>query len=182
MQTKQTTFTSLHPPVHAGVPRVGRGGGFLLPMKTYSEKLKDPRWQRKRLEIMQEHGFKCEICSDSKQELHVHHKEYEPNREPWDYASYKLQCLCSDCHKMSHIDEEKIQKFYRRKGIGRKNIYIMDRVLPRILSRGLDEIAQMEITQIRIAAIAEFKEFRRRIFNQWGDVSRRDTARRESNQ
>jgi hypothetical protein len=33
MKTKQTTFTSLHPPVHAGVSRVGRGGGFLIPME-----------------------------------------------------------------------------------------------------------------------------------------------------
>ena len=28
-------------------------------MSDYVEKLKDPRWQRKRLEIMQRDGFRC---------------------------------------------------------------------------------------------------------------------------
>jgi hypothetical protein len=32
MNSTQTASSSLHSPVIAGVPRVGRGGGFFLPM------------------------------------------------------------------------------------------------------------------------------------------------------
>lgn len=30
----------------------------------YSQKLLDPRWQRKRLEILQRDDFTCQVCSD----------------------------------------------------------------------------------------------------------------------
>lgn len=48
---------------------------------TYSEKLKDPRWQRKRLEILEAAKFKCEDCGNSKNTLTVHHCYYEFGRE-----------------------------------------------------------------------------------------------------
>lgn len=43
---------------------------------SYSEKLKDPRWQKKRLEVMESNEFCCEMCGDNESTLHVHHKEY----------------------------------------------------------------------------------------------------------
>lgn len=39
----------------------------------YSEKLKNPRWQKKRLEIFERDGWKCRACQDEKSTLHVHH-------------------------------------------------------------------------------------------------------------
>ena len=39
----------------------------------YVEKLKDPRWQRKRLEILQRDDWKCYWCKDDKTTLNVHH-------------------------------------------------------------------------------------------------------------
>ena len=30
----------------------------------YSEKLKDPRWQKKRLEILERDNFRCQYCGD----------------------------------------------------------------------------------------------------------------------
>jgi len=30
----------------------------------YSKKLKDPRWQKKRLKIFKSDKFKCKICGD----------------------------------------------------------------------------------------------------------------------
>jgi len=67
--------------------------------KPYWQKLQDPRWQKKRLEIMNRAGFKCEKCDDDKATLHIHHGYYEKGFEPWDYANETLWCLCGSCHK-----------------------------------------------------------------------------------
>jgi len=75
-----------------------------MPVKklTYYEKLKDPRWQKKRLEVMEHWDFSCELCGDSTSTLNVHHKEYFKNREPWDYQKEQLSCLCEECHESLH--------------------------------------------------------------------------------
>jgi len=67
-------------------------------MKTYAEKLRDPRWQKKRLEIMQRDGFACCNCGDSESTLNIHHWYYQKATEPWDYPNDALSCLCEDCH------------------------------------------------------------------------------------
>lgn len=66
---------------------------------TYSQKLKDPRWQKKRLEIMQRDEFSCQICHSKVDTLNVHHRHYIVGREPWDYPSELLVTLCQPCHK-----------------------------------------------------------------------------------
>jgi hypothetical protein len=70
--------------------------------KTYYEKLKDPRWQKKRLEVMQKNDFNCEICGDGESTLNVHHKEYLKDLEPWEYNIYQLACICQSCHEEQH--------------------------------------------------------------------------------
>lgn len=70
--------------------------------KTYSEKLKDPRWQRKRLEILQRDNFCCQSCNDAEKTLHVHHVFYQKGRDPWDYSNCDLITLCDDCHETWH--------------------------------------------------------------------------------
>lgn len=70
--------------------------------KTYSEKLLDPRWQRKRLEILSRSDFQCEACMDSENTLHVHHKHYIKGREPWEYEPHELVVLCKECHSNEH--------------------------------------------------------------------------------
>jgi len=52
---------------------------------TYSEKLKDPRWQRKRLEVMQRDDFTCRNCGAKDKTLHIHHVRYLKGFEPWEY-------------------------------------------------------------------------------------------------
>jgi len=47
---------------------------------SYQEKLKDPRWQKKRLEILQRDGWKCKWCGEEKQTLHIHHLKYQRNK------------------------------------------------------------------------------------------------------
>lgn len=71
-------------------------------MKTYSDKLKDPRWQRKRLEIMQRDDFQCAICCEATETLNVHHRYYVSGRLPWEYPSWAFRTLCKNCHNESH--------------------------------------------------------------------------------
>ncbi len=66
--------------------------------KTYAEKLKDPRWQKKRLEVLEREDFKCEWCGDSDNTLHVHHWYYDRGKDPWEYPAAHLSALCEDCH------------------------------------------------------------------------------------
>ena len=66
----------------------------------YWEKLKDPRWQKKRLEVLNAANWKCAMCADGTNALNVHHPEYLPNREPWEYDN--LVCLCESCHEAFH--------------------------------------------------------------------------------
>ena len=65
-------------------------------MSLYSEKLLDPRWQRKRLGVLERADWKCECCGDSEETLHVHHLIY--SGEPWDAPLENLECLCESCH------------------------------------------------------------------------------------
>jgi hypothetical protein len=68
----------------------------------YSNKLKDPRWQKKRLEIMQRDEFTCCLCGDKESMLVVHHYKYDS--EPWETDNRYLATLCSDCHEEEHAN------------------------------------------------------------------------------
>lgn len=70
---------------------------------TYSEKLRDPRWQRKRLEIMERDRFKCRLCGDESSTLNVHHLKYRKGRDPWDYNENYLVTTCETCHERMHL-------------------------------------------------------------------------------
>ncbi len=63
---------------------------------TYAEKLKDPRWQRKRLEILSRDNFSCTCCGDIKSTLNVHHFKYKG--EPWEVDNSLLITFCEVCH------------------------------------------------------------------------------------
>lgn len=41
-------------------------------MMKYHEQLKHPLWQKKRLEVLDLHGFKCQECDATEEELHVY--------------------------------------------------------------------------------------------------------------
>lgn len=70
----------------------------MTPKQRYAEKLRDPRWQRRRLEIMSRDGFACRRCGDATRTLHVHHLRY--SGEPWEAPDAALETLCEDCHKV----------------------------------------------------------------------------------
>ncbi len=77
---------------------------------SYYEQLKHPKWQRKRLEIMQRAGFQCEDCGKDDVTLNVHHSYYEKGLAPWEYPDDSLHCLCEKCHK----DAQNLQTLLNR--------------------------------------------------------------------
>lgn len=61
---------------------------------------KDPRWQKKRLQVMERDGFMCRSCQDTGTTLNVHHAvPYRKDTKPWEYEDDELITLCEDCHK-----------------------------------------------------------------------------------
>ena len=74
----------------------------MLKRQSYSDKLRDPRWQRRRLEVFEAAGWKCERCGDKGSTLHAHHKFYMKDWEPWEYAREALLALCEACHHEEH--------------------------------------------------------------------------------
>jgi hypothetical protein len=68
---------------------------------SYRDKLKDPRWQKKRLEVFSKANWRCEKCKRADSTLHVHHLIYR-RVEPWEYQSDELEALCERCHLKAH--------------------------------------------------------------------------------
>lgn len=66
---------------------------------SYSEQLKDPRWQKIRLEVMERDGWRCVSCSDSKTTLNVHHLNYDRGAAPWEYDLSNFVTMCEGCHR-----------------------------------------------------------------------------------
>lgn len=66
----------------------------------YVSKLKDPRWQRVRLEVLQRDSWRCGTCHSTDKTLNVHHRYYLDGAAPWEYPLDSLVTLCEDCHSV----------------------------------------------------------------------------------
>lgn len=101
--------------------------------QTYAAKLRDPRWQRKRLAILNRANFTCEDCGATDKTLNVHHSLYMREQEPWEAADCTLRAVCEDCHKLrAAVEKEAVRKM---------------RVTFALLSRAEIEDLRMEIAQ-----------------------------------
>lgn len=78
----------------------------------YSEKLKDPRWQKKRLAIFERDGWKCVACDAKDKTLHVHHSSY--HGEPWEAPDEELDTLCDYCHERITLVVQIFRQFDKR--------------------------------------------------------------------
>lgn len=65
---------------------------------SYSDMLRDMRWQRKRLKIMERDRWRCRWCM-ADNTLQVHHKRYVRGRPPWEAPDHHLITLCERCHQ-----------------------------------------------------------------------------------
>jgi len=78
-------------------------------MASYSELLKLPSWQKRRLEILNRDNFTCQnfFCKHKgtgiEVEVQVHHIDYWSGKNPWEYPDELLITLCKDCHKLENV-------------------------------------------------------------------------------
>lgn len=77
--------------------------------ETYLEKLRDPRWQKKRLRILKRDEWRCCGCGSEDKTLHVHHLQYKG--EPWEVQDSWLQTLCETCHAREKEDRDDAEAF-----------------------------------------------------------------------
>jgi hypothetical protein len=105
---------------------------------TFQDQYKHPKWQKRRLEILERDDFTCQKCGDTETMLHVHHKVYHRNRKVWDYKDFDLTTLCKHCH--TQIDKIKpLKNEFNKIRIYKSNnwqskTYIMFVVIDDILS------------------------------------------------
>lgn len=89
------------PPDRETKLRLGGWGEWMKSGKEwYREQLKDPRWQKKRLEVFMRDNFSCVKCKDETTELHVDHLYYVKGASPWEVPMDALQALCRPCHEI----------------------------------------------------------------------------------
>jgi len=67
----------------------------------YFDQLKDPRWQKKRLQILERDNWTCVNCGGTESTLHVHHGCYIRDRPPWEHPDDTLWTLCEECHEVA---------------------------------------------------------------------------------
>lgn len=66
---------------------------------SYWEMLRDPRWQQKRLKVMERDKWTCRDCGNKAGTFNVHHCYYVRGNAPWDYPDESLVTLCEKCHE-----------------------------------------------------------------------------------
>ncbi len=66
--------------------------------RRYGELLKDPRWQKKRLQVLERDNWTCQGCDKKSDTLNVHHYMYVKGGNPWDSEDADLVTLCEACH------------------------------------------------------------------------------------
>ena len=76
--------------------------------KSYGEMLRDPRWQRRRLEVLKRDNFSCQGCGSDELELHVHHRKYLRGAPPWESQDDHLLTLCEPCHERATQERRRL--------------------------------------------------------------------------
>ena len=105
-------------------------------MSAYLELLRHPKWQQRRLQILERAGFACEFCRDAESTLNVHHVYYESGRKPWEYPGKLLVCLCEPCHERNHD----LWRFLQQMMVGFDNDFL-DRAIDAVWSLREQELA-----------------------------------------
>ena len=130
---------------------------------TYAEKLKDPRWQLRRLTVIKAADGKCRACSNGLIELQVHHLVY--SGEPWEAPDSHLECLCVECHEFRTAYDKKMG----RSLTSTKDILRLARFVKDAISR---ERPEMEISEVITLGKQRKEQFE-------GEIKRRLEAKNE---
>lgn len=77
------------------------------PFIPYKQQLTNPLWKKRRKQVLEYKGRKCEICGAT-QNLQIHHLRYIVGKYAWEYKMKDFIVLCSGCHEKIHgIDLDK---------------------------------------------------------------------------
>lgn len=79
----------------------------------YLEKLRDPRWQKRRLETLSRFRWQCQGCGGHEQTLHIDHLVYRSGASPWDYDDDELTVFCATCHEAIHDAKRRYDAVFR---------------------------------------------------------------------
>lgn len=93
-------------PVLPSLSKTGLSPEKRMAKLAYSEQLRHPNWQRKRLEALEAAGWQCWNCGDKETTLNVHHRRYVKGRMAWEYDLSELAVLCEPCHETEHKERE----------------------------------------------------------------------------
>jgi hypothetical protein len=78
---------------------------------TYREMLRDPRWQKVRLDVMARDGWACVWCGDKRSNLQVHHRKYGAwGTKPWESPTEHLVTACERCHEFVSTGSVRLQE------------------------------------------------------------------------
>lgn len=118
----------------------------------YYKKLKDPRWQKKRLEILKRDDFACKICGDTESTLHIHHRKYS-NGDPWDIDEQYLITLCENCH---HSEQDCIQNAIRELSDAVRQKFFSSEIMD--LAMAIKNMPMLHIPEVVMSALREVIE------------------------
>lgn len=109
----------------------------------YSEQLKSPMWQKKRLEILNRDNFTCQDCGDTESQLQVHHKSYVFGNKVWEYDNDNLVTLCETCHSCL-TDLKKIIKLrIDNQFISSDQLHYVEKIISALGRMNLGDISQV---------------------------------------
>lgn len=120
-------------------------------MKNYKEQYLDPRWQKKRLLILERDDWTCQCCYSKENTLNVHHRIYITDKDLWDYPDDLLVTLCVDCHES---EKEDMKKALSELDLQMKMKFLSDEITD--IAQGINEIGLenfSEVTSITASAI-----------------------------
>lgn len=121
-------------------------------MTAYSDLLKHPNWQKKRLEIFQRDNWACRKCEDTTTELQIHHLYYLKDKLPWEYPDNALMTLCECCHKKAEFMKWLVKKAVEemdKLGFPRNDVYEVQNVVRRTLADMENEAAKRYMNDIK---------------------------------
>ena len=129
----------------------------------YKKLLLNPKWQKKRLEILQRDNFSCVVCGngiDTDTQVHVHHLSYRKGCMPWEYDNSNFVTLCEHCHSGVHNGDLVLPfpKIVQRKNIKKTRCVFYRGVLQEDPFKKLSCVQQLVYSFLLSQSLMQYKD------------------------
>lgn len=97
----------------------------------YSKKFNDPRWLRKKADILLRDGGCCRYCKSADAHLQVRFIAHR-GIDPWEYPNEELETICVECSKLRAFQFDRLDHQLRilLQHISNDRLkYVVDRIL-----------------------------------------------------